>query len=419
MNSRLYWKTQMRRILLFVFLLVFSQKSTFVTNARNHGYKIVCYYSTWAVYRPAPMSYGINNIPGNLCTHLVYQYVGLDEKTNGLKSLDKYFDYELRGLIDFAALRLKWPHLKIMVSVGGWADSGVKYSNMVSKSESRRQFISSVLSFLNHYKFDGLDLDWQYPGVPWRGGEPSDITNLSHLLKVSALLIPTFRFQRIFFHLIVIDQQELKEEFVKRNYILSVIVPIVESYVKSGYDVDEISRHLDQIHVMAFHLRSNWTGFADIHSPLYPRSFDTFDRTLNVRDGLKMWVDAGAPKNKLIVGVPFFGKSFTLKNPKKNTQKSPITQPGLGVAGNYSHEPGFLTYYEQKSFINYKLPFDLQICTQIESGKWTRKWDAQGKAPYAFHKDQWVGYEDDESLAEKMKFIKSEGYGGAMIWSIG
>ncbi len=59
-----------------------------------------------------------------------------------------------------------------------------------------------------------------------------------------------------------------------------------------------------------------------------------------------MWVDAGAPKNKLIVGVPFFGKSFTLKNPKKNTQKSPITQPGLGVAGNYSHEPGFLTYYE-------------------------------------------------------------------------
>nr|ARN16747.1 chitinase 9 [Tetranychus cinnabarinus] len=381
MNSRLYWKTHMRQILLFVFLLVLSQKSTVVTNARNHGYKIVCYYSTWAVYRPAPMSYGINNIPGNLCTHLVYQYLGLDEKTNGLKSLDKYFDYELRGLIDFAALRLKWPHLKIMVSVGGWVDSGVKYSNMVSTSESRHQFISSVLSFLDHYKFDGLDLDWEYPGVSVRGGRPSDKDNLAELFK------------------------ELRMEFDKHNYILSAVVPAAEYQINSGYDVPRISRYLHQIHVMTFHLRGDWSGHADVHSPIYQRPFEKYgpNRHLNIRDIMRLWNTKGALKSKLIVGVPFFGKSFTLLDPNYHSLNAPIK--GVGIAGKYTQQPGILSYYE--------------VCQgQYNAGLKEKGYDRINEIPFRYGNGQWVGYEDVISLDKKMKFIKSEGYGGAMIWSI-
>uniref|UniRef100_T1KLW3 GH18 domain-containing protein n=2 Tax=Tetranychus urticae TaxID=32264 RepID=T1KLW3_TETUR len=59
-----------------------------------------------------------------------------------------------------------------------------------------------------------------------------------------------------------------------------------------------------------------------------------------------------------------------------------------------------------------------EICNNMKRHGWTKEWDDVGQVPYAYHEDQWVGYEDEESLMIKMKLIKDEGYGGAMIWSI-
>nr|ATX68038.1 chitinase 9 [Tetranychus cinnabarinus] len=193
---------------IFKVLINVCQKSSngggsMVQDAAEVSNKIVCYLFTWAIYRTNPMNYGIDDVPGDLCTHLVYAYLGLDEKTNEIKFPDKYFDYNEcasddmtcqnkssseshslnRRFEKFADLRAKWPNLKIMVSVGGWLENGAKYSLMISEKGSRQKFISSVMSFLSQYKLDGLDLDWKYPGVPWRGGELSDVTNFSHLLK--------------------------------------------------------------------------------------------------------------------------------------------------------------------------------------------------------------------------------------------
>lgn len=65
----------------------------------------------------------------------------------------------------------------------------------------------------------------------------------------------------------------------------------------------------------------------------------------------------------------------------------------------------------------YSLDF-AQICVETSSGKWTKQLDAIGKCPFAFWEDQWVGYEDEESIAVKMDYIKKEGFGGGMIWAI-
>jgi len=45
-------------------------------------------------------------------------------------------------------------------------------------------------------------------------------------------------------------------------------------------------------------------------------------------------------------------------------------------------------------------------------------YDAEHLAPYAVLYDQWVGYDDEFSLIEKIKYIKDNGYGGWMVWNM-
>ncbi|XP_015788128.1 endochitinase [Tetranychus urticae] len=360
------------------FLFILGLGVYFYWRHEKH-YKIVCYLATWSAYRQPPMNYNIDKIPGNICTHVVYSFVGLDGESFELKLINPKFDSSEHGLQNFTALHKKWPHLKLLVAIGGWSEGGESYSEMVKEEERRKTFVASVMSFLEKYKLNGLDLDWEYPGEASRGGHPDDIENFSKLL------------------------QELRTEFDKHHYILSAAVPATEYYVKQGYSIQNLTKYLDQIHIMTYDLRGTWSGSADVHSPLTVRPHDKAEYAkTNVRNGLELWTNGGATKKKLMIGVPFYGRSFTLVNKDNPHLNAPIIGPG--APGIYTNESGMLAYYE--------------ICNNMKRHGWTKEWDDVGQVPYAYHEDQWVGYEDEESLMIKMKLIKDEGYGGAMIWSI-
>jgi chitinase len=123
-------------------------------------------------------------------------------------------------------------------------------------------------------------------------------------------------------------------------------------------------------------------------------------KTLNVDAAVDFWLSSGCPKEKLILGIPLYGRSFTLADVKKNGVGERAAGPG--IIGSFVPESGFLPYNE--------------ICYTANS--WNRFWEAEQAAPYAVKNNQWVGYEDLESLEIKLNYILARDLGGAMFWSV-
>jgi chitinase len=82
----------------------------------------------------------------------------------------------------FTALKSKRSGLQTWISVGGWSftDPGPTqqaFSIMTSSQGNRAKFISGLMQFMKTYGFDGVDLDWEYPGADDRGGVAADTAN--------------------------------------------------------------------------------------------------------------------------------------------------------------------------------------------------------------------------------------------------
>lgn len=86
------------------------------------------------------------------------------------------------------------------MAIGGWTEGNAPISTMASTNESRDEFVSTTIQYLRTRGFDGLDLDWEYPGS--RGGPPEDKENLIHLLKARTILmllcLYSFQFKQLF-----------------------------------------------------------------------------------------------------------------------------------------------------------------------------------------------------------------------------
>ncbi|XP_076235082.1 chitinase-3-like protein 1 [Calliopsis andreniformis] len=333
--------------------------------------KIVCYYESWAKYRKGEGKYTIHDIPANLCTHVLYSFVGIN--TDGsVKLLD-----DAQDLSQFTSFIKRHNGVKPVLSIGGASEGSKKFSEVVSNQSTRERFVRNVVAFLEKYHFEGLDVDWEYPSQ--NGGRKSDKRNFVLLLK------------------------ELKQAFSSKGYSLSAAVGADSDSAPKSYDIPEISKYLDFINIMTYDFNGNWNHYTGMNSPLYPGpKDDSYQRTLNINAIVEYWLSHGAPREKIIVGLPFYGITFTLKNPDEHGLYAPTTGPGK--SGPYTDEAGTIGYNE--------------MCVKIHEGGWNIVHTKKERVPYAYKHHQWISYDNPESIREKAEYIKSKNLGGAMIWSI-
>ncbi|XP_052831173.1 chitinase-3-like protein 1 isoform X2 [Octopus bimaculoides] len=332
---------------------------------------LFCYYTNWSQYRRGSGKFIPNNIDPSLCTHILFAFATLNG--NQVKTTEWN---DVAMLNEIVRLKKRNPQLKILLSVGGWGTNARKFSSMASTARSREEFLNSASKFLNRYSLDGLDIDWEYPAVAYRGGSPKDKYNFVLLLQ-------------------------LLRRRLTRRYLLTIAVAAGKQIIDVGYDVQRIARTVDYILLMTYDFHGSWEKLTGHLSPLYPKKGETNGRQyLNVDYAVTYWKSKGAPANKLIMGIPFYGRSFTLVDGQLNGMMAPATRPG--TPGPIIHSSGVMSYQE--------------ICLVEKS--WSRHWDNDHQVPYLVRGNQWVGYENKESVRLKGNYLVSRNLAGAMIWSL-
>ncbi|KAM3963585.1 chitinase-related protein 1 isoform 2-T3 [Aphomia sociella] len=343
-------------------------------------YKVVCYYTNWAWYRQGSGKYTPGDIDSSLCTHIVYAFAALDTVKLVIKPHDMWLDVENKFYEKVVSLKKRG--LKVLLGLGGWDDSaGNKYSRLVNSFSARRKFIVHALDFIEQYQFDGLDLDWEYPKC-WQAtcekGPDSDKEGFANLVK------------------------ELRAAFTPRNLLLSAAVSASKRVIDYAYDVPSLSYDLDWISIMTYDYHGQWEKKTGHLAPMYAHERDD-DYTLNVNYTVHYWIDRGAPRHKLILGVPFYGQSFSLMENVANGLGA--VSDGGGDPGDETRARGFLSFYE--------------ICERIRIQGWQVYRDPGGRiGPYATHDDQWVSFDDDFMVRHKAEYVRAMNLGGTMAWSL-
>ncbi|XP_067387583.1 chitotriosidase-1-like [Emydura macquarii macquarii] len=334
--------------------------------------KLVCYFTNWAQYRPGEGSFLPDHIDPHLCTHLIYAFAGMSNNEITTVEWDDVTLYEA-----FTGLKARNQNLKTLLSIGGSSMGTDSFSLMASSADNRRTFVRSVVQFLQTHEFDGLDVAWIYPGRKDKKHFTSLIQELAKAFEKEA------------------------RKTRKEKLLLSAAVSAGRINIDTGYEVDKISKSVDFINLMTYDFHgASWEKTTGHVSPLNKGKKDL--RTAgynNVDNAVRYWKRKGAPAEKIIMGIPTYGRSFTL-----DTIDTGVGAPAskAGLPGPFTSEAGLLAYYE--------------ICT-FKQGATTEMIEEQ-KVPYSYKGNQWVGYDDVESIKTKVKYLKHHALGGAMVWTI-
>ncbi|XP_025830367.1 endochitinase-like [Agrilus planipennis] len=226
------------------------------------------------------------------------------------------------------------------------------------------------------------NLKAQYPGVKFlvaMGGRNQD----SNAVSIST---GSFLLERVL----------LLAAFEPLGLLITVVVQPSPSYIDDAYDVPALSNAVDLINFMSYDLHGSWDGSTGVNAPLHDPV-----GSISVELLVNSWLNAGVDPDKLIVGIPFYGKLYTLSNSSDNSIGAPISGPG--IPGPYLQDPSNLAYYE--------------ILEKIQQG-WAEAYDQNYESPFACSGNQWVGYDNVRSISAKVNFVCSKGLGGVMNWAI-
>ncbi|TPX61750.1 chitinase [Spizellomyces sp. 'palustris'] len=283
-------------------------------------------------------------------------------------------------------------NLKTLWSIGGWAfnnpGSGTetRFSDMVSSPANRAVFIGDIVKTIPGRGFDGIDFDWEYPG-PARGGRDSDPANFVQFLK------------------------ELRQAFDRSNLKLIITVTAPPTQLNlADYDLKTLKENVDWINLMTYDFHGASPAINQPANPVDNRpppnawgseslGVQPHANKFDIDNALRAYLKAGVPREKLVMGIAFYGRSYTLMRPDCVNPGCPYSNAGKpGVCTNV---PGFLSYSEVQALDRTQTTVDKTSMSAVASSG-----------------DQWISYENHETIQAKMGIAAKQCLPGVAIWSL-
>ena len=302
-------------------------------------------------------------------THINYAFINIK---NGMAFLNNQFTDSV-NLVSLSRLKQKNPLLQILISVGGWSWSE-NFSDAALSDSSRKVFAKSAVEIVRKYQLDGVDIDWEFPGMQ---GEEGNIFRAKDRSNFTLL-----------FQAIRIELDSLAKQTGARK-LLTTAVGAFASFLKHT-EMGKVQKYTDYINLMTYDYFPDKTGRH--HANLYAAKKDSHeDAGVNA---VKLFLAAGVPSNKLVLGIPFYGRIFQMK------EDATI---GIGdQVAEHIHAKGFA--FIKDSMLN-------------QAGYKAYR-DSIAIAPYLFNSEtrMFITYDDEWSVRVKCQYVLEHILAGAMFW---
>lgn len=265
-------------------------------------------------------------------------------------------------------LKKEDPKLKIMVSIGGWGGCA-SCSDLFASEEQRNVFARTTVEFLKQNEIDGLDLDWEYPAMEGYPGHKYDTADKAHFTELV---------------------KALRKEMGDR-YLLSFAAGGFVNYLERSVDWDAVMPQVDFVNLMTYDLVGGYSMVTGHHTPLA----DDLPGQESVKKCVDWLLNKKIPPGKLVIGAACYARVW---------ENVPDTNHGL-------YQPGkFLRGVSFKDFNDYF----------SDSTGFIYYWDKKTKAPWRYNasKKLFATFDDEHSIEEKTKFIRSKKMGGIMFWQL-
>ena len=356
----------------------------------KEGPGVTVYFPNWNIYSDSRQD--VNGLPWerlDCVNHAFWEVVPTEDGGFAVVSTDPWADTDPDNanahFPQYAENAKKYPNTKILISIGGWTDSG-HFSEMALTAESRGSFIKSCLDVLDEYPFlSGLDIDWEYPGVARDPeseddeGNPvvgDDWTNYTLLLK---------------------ELREAMDEHFGPGKILTVCAGASVGYSLSMQDYASLHPYVDRINLMTYDMAGPWEEATGHHTALLGDN--------SAEAAVKYLLEQGVPAEKIAIGSPLYSHGWKLRAPAEE------------VVGAEADPIDDQVWHDL-------LPLE-QGAAEDGTPGWHTGYDKEKEAAWLFNDDpaspdylNYYTYENAASLQAKLDYILANKLGGLIVWEV-
>jgi len=346
-----------------------------IDKKQKEKFLILAYY--------VPGKYMVDKLPFNKMDGIYFSFAHIKD---GLATLDAFtwhhdgkdnkINDSKQQLKDLVAMKSKYPNLKVYISVGGWG-WGKDFHKMAQTDKGMKAFIDSLIEIVDKYDLDGVDMDWEFPGIESDtedGWSKDDVPRFTKLIE---------------------DTRYELNALSKKNdkkYWLSFAAGAFKNCINDSINWKAVLPYVDSINLMTYDFVGGYSKVTGNHSSV----FSTKKQELSLEYTLKLLESKGVPANKIVCGAAFYGRAW---------KDVPNVNHGLYQKG--------VPYMPWVDYSNFSKDFP------ADKG-FKKYWDKKSYSSYLYNSKEhiFVSYDSPKSITRKVEYLKKHGALGILYWEL-